>query len=741
MFGVHLLRKKENPNFLLLFIPSLPDSTISCSMERNQRSISDVISNLPSNVTENILKDLPLREAVRTSVLSSKWRYKWVTLPHLVFDGEFFYLPKVLDKEKLKAVIYQVLLHHKGPLMKFTLWYPPFESCLDINNWISILLTKNVQEFSFALEISVTLVSLGTRDKELEEADSDWVKFFPSLPAIEKMNLHGAFLESFAADNIPERLPSTLNQLKVLVLSDVCYSYLDHLSWAFCLLRSSPNLHKLQSSILYINPIQDPAMEFLQAQDFSNFSLNQLREVEIRHFTGTSYEGAFGEIYLSAIYEMVYGFGVYTRSELKFLGCLVRSELPFPDSTVNQSMKGNQRSTSDIISNLPSNVTENILKDLPLREAVRTSVLSSKWRYRWVSLPHLVFNCEFFYFPKVMDKEKLKAIIYQVLLHHQGPLMKFALLYPPFESCLDINNWISILLTKNIQEFSFALGGGLYHEIPRDIYSLLQLRELKLSKCVFNPPSTFKGFSRLVNLNFFRVNISSERCALFISNCPLLRRLRLNHCSDFDSLEINAPNLNFFDFSGIFASVSLENTPLLAEISVTLLSWDTMVKGFEEADSEWVKFFPSLPAIEVMNLDSSFLESFAANNVPERLPSTLNQLKVLVLSDVCYSNLDHVSWALCLLRSSPNLRKLRSSILNLSPVQDHVTEFLQAQDFSKFSMNQLREVEIRRFSGAEPEILFVKMLLAHSKVLEKMVILHEQEISGEKGFAMSKELI
>ncbi|XP_058193541.1 uncharacterized protein LOC131310501 [Rhododendron vialii] len=124
------------------------------------------------------------------------------------------------------------------------------------------------------------------------------------------------------------------------------------------------------------------------------------------------------------------------------------------------------------------------------------------------------------------------------------------------------------------------------------------------------------------------------------------------------------------------------------EISVALVSWYTPLKQpEEETDSEWVKFFRSLPAIEDMHLDRSFLE-----------------------------------------------------ILNIPPIPDHATEFLPAQDFSEFSLNKLQEVEIRHFSGAEPEMLFVKILLAHSVVLKKMVIWHEHEMSDKKGFAMVKEL-
>ncbi|PON36446.1 F-box domain containing protein [Parasponia andersonii] len=46
----------------------------------------DRISDLQENVTDKIISLLPIQYAVRTSLLSSKWRYKWTMLPELVFD-------------------------------------------------------------------------------------------------------------------------------------------------------------------------------------------------------------------------------------------------------------------------------------------------------------------------------------------------------------------------------------------------------------------------------------------------------------------------------------------------------------------------------------------------------------------------------------------------------------------------------------------------------------------------------
>ncbi|WMV53802.1 hypothetical protein MTR67_047187 [Solanum verrucosum] len=46
----------------------------------------DRISYLPRNIIDHIFELLPVEDAARTSILSTKWRYIWATVPNLVLD-------------------------------------------------------------------------------------------------------------------------------------------------------------------------------------------------------------------------------------------------------------------------------------------------------------------------------------------------------------------------------------------------------------------------------------------------------------------------------------------------------------------------------------------------------------------------------------------------------------------------------------------------------------------------------
>lgn len=72
---------------------------------------SDTISNLPCNVLDEILGSLSLKDAVKTSILSKDWRYKWLTRAELYFSDEFFMTFD--DNQEAKTIIHQVLQLHR----------------------------------------------------------------------------------------------------------------------------------------------------------------------------------------------------------------------------------------------------------------------------------------------------------------------------------------------------------------------------------------------------------------------------------------------------------------------------------------------------------------------------------------------------------------------------------------------------------------------------------------------------
>lgn len=57
------------------------------------------------NVLDKIPRSLPLKDAVKTSILSNEWRNKWVTYAQLDFFSEFF--TSFNNNQVVKTHIYQ----------------------------------------------------------------------------------------------------------------------------------------------------------------------------------------------------------------------------------------------------------------------------------------------------------------------------------------------------------------------------------------------------------------------------------------------------------------------------------------------------------------------------------------------------------------------------------------------------------------------------------------------------------
>jgi hypothetical protein len=108
----------------------------------------DRISDLPDNVIDGILEHLGIKDQVRTSILSKKWRYKWISVPQLEFESDFFGSFQHLDDpfHVVAKVITDVLMIHQGPIHTFTLSIPYVEMTTEnLNTWFQFLSGRDVK--------------------------------------------------------------------------------------------------------------------------------------------------------------------------------------------------------------------------------------------------------------------------------------------------------------------------------------------------------------------------------------------------------------------------------------------------------------------------------------------------------------------------------------------------------------------------------------------------------------------
>jgi len=280
----------------------------------------------------------------------------------------------------------------------------------------------------------------------------------------------------------------------------------------------------------------------------------------------------------------------------------------------------------DRISCLPSHVIDHILSYLPIREAVRTSILSSEWRNNWHTLPNLVFdincvsNIEAIKDPSIFIN-KLLRIVDHVLRLHSGSINKFQLSDPGCDligvnSVADIERWILHLKEKSMKEFVLQIfveekyyRRPLFerYKIPQCLFSCPSLHHLKLYCCCIQPPTTFKGFKNLKSLELFQVTMAQDAFENLISGCHLLEDLKLIYLDCLTQLNINAPNLKKFLIFGNFVNFSFDNTFQLTEVSFFFHSQrnQTQLRG---CSSNLKRFFDHLPHVQSLDISSQLLK-------------------------------------------------------------------------------------------------------------------------------------
>ncbi|XP_023748202.1 F-box/FBD/LRR-repeat protein At1g13570 isoform X2 [Lactuca sativa] len=259
---------------------------------KGPRKSLDRISTLPQDAIDLILSLMPIQDALRTSVLSRKWRLK-------------------------KLRLFEVDITNKM-LQGFLTNCPLLE------------------EFTWARGYYT--------NTKLSECE--FVELFKCLPSIQVLRISQLYIEHLGAgsNSMPHKLPISLPHLRILILN-VCF--LD-LSTVLCVISSSPNLEKIKVEMCWDHDehcLQHTFNNLPDIQeDYSGLNLDHLKELEITNFHNHGVEMEFVKLIMGkspvlkkARIELHYRVSV--NEEVKMLRGLVHMPFPRASPTVGFTIK------------------------------------------------------------------------------------------------------------------------------------------------------------------------------------------------------------------------------------------------------------------------------------------------------------------------------------------------------------------------------------------------------------------
>ncbi|CAM8884316.1 unnamed protein product [Rhodiola kirilowii] len=406
-----------------------------------------------------------------------------------------------------------------------------------------------------------------------------------------------------------------------------------------------------------------------------------------------------------------------------------------------------KRTMLDRISDLPNSVIDNILSRVPLRVAVRTSILSRKWRLHWTRVENLVLDHHFF--DEILSGlDELYptgyiSIVRNILLSHCGPIRKFHLHIPYFNDPVDvINLWILVVSRHGVQDLTLDYDEDMGRTVPSSVFQCMELKHLSLQHVELErSPHNFGKLYSLISLDLYChcEEISGDLVTNIILNCPLLESLSLIYIRNDGTFAINASKLKvlcvtYYEHSDF----ALKNTPNLSTVS--LMSWaaphDKKCPGI-------VDFFGAVPKIENITLTGTVLEEWGVQDIPKMLSVPLVSHMSLTVSFWNMCSLPQVRSMLYLIKSLPILQTLDISMHRpcYPPSPPHDTsDYLKSQIRRGENKWSLRTVKLAWLVGIELEILLIGMILYCCPVLEKLYLSSDPRISSDAELKMMTDI-
>ncbi|ESQ42219.1 hypothetical protein EUTSA_v10013474mg [Eutrema salsugineum] len=408
----------------------------------------------------------------------------------------------------------------------------------------------------------------------------------------------------------------------------------------------------------------------------------------------------------------------------------------------------------DLISKLPDSLISQILLYLPTEEAVRTSVLSNRWKSLWLSIPGLDLDSRVFpnykVFVRIMDKFVDLSRQEKSYLHK----LKLSIRKGEYDEYC-VTRWIDFVATPKLWHLDFECGPvdpDCLEVMPESLYICESLLHLRLHRAFLD---SFESVS-LPCLKTMRLelNVYAKDTCLesLISSCPVLEDLSIvrrvddnvkvlrvrsqtlttltvsfdfgdygSELSRFDrgnsGLLFDAPRLKYLNFfDELSKSKIISNLSSLAKADFAgFFDVQYHSDGAGLSKNQLARnFFTGISRVRDMIISGDTMKFFYSYLKIEPLPQFWN-LSCLE-AGFCSS---HVKILPTLLESCPNLKSI---VLDLTHCM-MLTDPLSCSSVPQCLLSSLKYAEIKsRFTGRCVEREVASYLVKNSVVLKKLVV-------------------
>ncbi|KAL7130593.1 hypothetical protein ABFS83_13G144800 [Erythranthe nasuta] len=404
------------------------------------------------------------------------------------------------------------------------------------------------------------------------------------------------------------------------------------------------------------------------------------------------------------------------------------------------------------IEELPDDIIVAILSRMNIKDAVRTSVLSTRWKYLW---KFMSVTLEF-HDKDIATRKKLEAFVNRVLeLYNRvdSLVIRFSNTRKKTESTA-IDKWIYSAMLKQVKIFELDLsadcGFHCSYEFPSFIKLVTQFHREKYRpilhklRCIRSSLRYLSGFRSLRSIRLVDVDIQDEMVHYFLDSCPYieqlclrasdatkdlrvvdplpnLKELKISDCCNLQSLVISATNLKELEISDCCSLQSLVISAMNL-VSCTLTLGGVFCKSFIYEPNKHSTYSDQLVKL-VLNLQTENvqMESIERPIAPPDFHQfrALKQLELNIVSKVDRSLLFFTS----LIEASPHLHefKLKIDYLVSRPwcfdfVIKSMIPFPEVtlEEAKRFDHKNLKIVRMAGYCGCASEENFLVHLLENS---------------------------